>query len=155
MIFLSYFVYDSLMILIKQFFWIAYNFYQNLVYLPQRSCLDLKSSDGEEPYVFDLIFVFVAVLSGRWKRHLILTGKCLNFLFTSACFVVVPTPQLCWVVHGYFWSPLGHAIQSWVHSEWVFQNSSSHSSSMSCQFGQKTSCLLYNCIEFWVQGDGI
>lgn len=77
-------MYGILMILIKQFFWIAYNFYQNLAYLLQRSCLDLKNSESEEPEVFDLIFVFVTALSGRSKRHLILLGV-LIFLFSSAC----------------------------------------------------------------------
>lgn len=44
---------DSLRILIKQFFWIAYNFYQNLVYLPQISYLDLNNSCGVESDVLD------------------------------------------------------------------------------------------------------
>lgn len=111
MIILSYFMYDSLMILIKQFFWIVYNFYQNLVYLPQRSCLHLKNSEGEEADVFDLIFVFVAALSGRLKRHLILRGKCLNIFIFFCLFCGSSTT----VVLGSTWLllvPLGHAIQS-------------------------------------------
>lgn len=57
-----------------------------MVYLPHRSCLDLKNSDGEEPDVFGIIFVFVAALSGRLKRHLILPDNCLNIFILFCLF---------------------------------------------------------------------